>query len=52
MASPTALIVGGTSGVGLATARLLADRGADVHTAGRSQDRLDAIAAVLRRSTG
>ena len=52
MASPTALIVGGTSGVGLATARLLADRGADVHIAGRSQDRLDAIAASYPTLTG
>jgi NAD(P)-dependent dehydrogenase (short-subunit alcohol dehydrogenase family) len=41
----TALIVGGTSGIGLATARLLHDRGARVHIAGRSQDRLDAVAA-------
>jgi NAD(P)-dependent dehydrogenase (short-subunit alcohol dehydrogenase family) len=41
----TALIVGGTSGIGLATARLLHDRGAQVHIAGRSQDRLDAVAA-------
>jgi NAD(P)-dependent dehydrogenase (short-subunit alcohol dehydrogenase family) len=44
MPSPTALIVGGTSGVGLSTARLLHDRGADVHVVGRSNDRLDAIA--------
>lgn len=44
MNAPTALIVGGTSGIGLATARRLRDRGATVHVAGRSQDRLDALA--------
>lgn len=52
MPAPTALIIGGTSGVGLATARLLADRGADVHIAGRSQDRLAAIAASDPNLTG
>jgi NAD(P)-dependent dehydrogenase (short-subunit alcohol dehydrogenase family) len=41
----TALIIGGTSGVGLATARLLADRNADVHVVGRSQERIDALAS-------
>jgi NAD(P)-dependent dehydrogenase (short-subunit alcohol dehydrogenase family) len=30
----TALVVGGTSGIGLATARRLAERGATVHIAG------------------
>jgi NAD(P)-dependent dehydrogenase (short-subunit alcohol dehydrogenase family) len=52
MPSPTALIVGGTSGVGLATARLMADRGADVHVAGRTQDRLDAVALSDPELTG
>jgi NAD(P)-dependent dehydrogenase (short-subunit alcohol dehydrogenase family) len=40
----TAVIVGGTSGIGLATARLLADRGTDVHVVGRTPERLEALA--------
>jgi NAD(P)-dependent dehydrogenase (short-subunit alcohol dehydrogenase family) len=48
----TALIVGGTSGVGLATARLLAARGADVHVAGRSEARLRAVAGSDPQLTG
>jgi NAD(P)-dependent dehydrogenase (short-subunit alcohol dehydrogenase family) len=39
-----ALVVGGTSGIGLATARQLRERGATVHIVGRSKERLDAIA--------
>jgi NAD(P)-dependent dehydrogenase (short-subunit alcohol dehydrogenase family) len=42
--STTALIVGGTSGIGLATARQLLARGHDVHIAGRDRDRLAAVA--------
>lgn len=45
MTTPTALIIGGTSGVGLATARLLHARGVRVHIAGRSEERLDAVAS-------
>jgi NAD(P)-dependent dehydrogenase (short-subunit alcohol dehydrogenase family) len=40
----TALIVGGTSGIGLATARRLHAQGAAVHIAGRSKERLDDVA--------
>jgi NAD(P)-dependent dehydrogenase (short-subunit alcohol dehydrogenase family) len=40
----TALIVGGTSGIGLATARRLRAQGVAVHVAGRSKARLDDIA--------
>ena len=40
----TALVVGGTSGIGLATARLLLARGATVHVVGRDKERLDALA--------
>jgi NAD(P)-dependent dehydrogenase (short-subunit alcohol dehydrogenase family) len=39
-----ALVVGGTSGIGLATARQLRARGATVHIVGRNKERLDAIA--------
>ncbi|MEV0742636.1 SDR family oxidoreductase [Streptomyces sp. NPDC050549] len=44
MSQRTALVVGGTSGIGLATARLLQARGAAVHIAGRGKERLDALA--------
>jgi NAD(P)-dependent dehydrogenase (short-subunit alcohol dehydrogenase family) len=46
MSQRTALVVGGTSGIGLATARLLRARGATVHVAGRSKQRLDALAVT------
>jgi NAD(P)-dependent dehydrogenase (short-subunit alcohol dehydrogenase family) len=42
----TALVVGGTSGIGLATARRLHGLGAEVHIAGRSQDRLARLAGT------
>lgn len=45
MTQPIALVVGGTSGIGLATARLLSARGATVHVTGRSAHRLDAVRA-------
>lgn len=45
MNTPTALVVGGTSGIGLATARRLRARGADVHIVGRGKERIDALAA-------
>ncbi|MFI6403811.1 SDR family oxidoreductase [Streptomyces sp. NPDC050548] len=44
MSQRTALVVGGTSGIGLATARLLQARGATVHITGRGKERLDALA--------
>jgi NAD(P)-dependent dehydrogenase (short-subunit alcohol dehydrogenase family) len=46
MSDRTALVVGGTSGIGLATARRLHAAGADVHIAGRSKERLDAVAST------
>jgi len=47
----TALVVGGTSGIGLATARRLVDRGYDVHVAGRSAERVKAVADLDPRLT-
>ncbi len=46
MALQTALVIGGTSGVGLATARQLHARGVQVHVAGRTQQRLDDLATT------
>ncbi|GII58240.1 short-chain dehydrogenase [Planotetraspora thailandica] len=46
MSQHTALVVGGTSGIGLATARRLRDLGATVHIAGRGKERLDAVAVT------
>jgi NAD(P)-dependent dehydrogenase (short-subunit alcohol dehydrogenase family) len=40
-----AVVVGGSSGIGLATARQLRDRGVTVHVVGRSKEKLDEIAA-------
>jgi NAD(P)-dependent dehydrogenase (short-subunit alcohol dehydrogenase family) len=47
MSDRTALVVGGTSGIGLATARRLHALGADVHIAGRSKEQLDGVAAGI-----
>ncbi|RKE21920.1 SDR family oxidoreductase [Streptomyces sp. TLI_171] len=44
MSERTALVVGGTSGIGLATARQLHTAGATVHVVGRSKERLEALA--------
>ncbi|MBT2527849.1 SDR family oxidoreductase [Streptomyces sp. ISL-99] len=46
------LVVGGTSGVGLATARTFAGRGADTVIVSRSVDKLDAALAQLTTSGG
>ena len=43
----TALVTGGTSGIGLATAQRLADEGAEVFITGRDRTRLDAAAASI-----
>lgn len=46
MSQHTALVVGGTSGIGLATARRLQAVGTTVHIAGRGKQRLDAVAVT------
>lgn len=43
----TALVTGGTSGIGLAAARRLADEGAFVFVTGRGQDRVDEAVASI-----
>ena len=48
----TALVVGGTSGIGLATARRLHALGAAVHVVGRGKQRLDELAETDRALTG
>lgn len=45
--SPTALIVGGSSGIGLATARELLDRRFDVVLLGRNPEKLEAVKTDL-----
>lgn len=52
MTPSTALIIGGSSGIGLATARLLASSGTTVHIAGRSQTRIDELASSDTRLIG
>jgi NAD(P)-dependent dehydrogenase (short-subunit alcohol dehydrogenase family) len=49
----TAVVTGGTSGIGLASARRLADEGANVFIIGRRQAELDtAVDAIGARATG
>jgi NAD(P)-dependent dehydrogenase (short-subunit alcohol dehydrogenase family) len=47
LANATALVVGGSRGMGLATARCLADEGARVAVVGRSRDALDSAVTDL-----
>jgi len=47
--SKTAVVIGGTSGIGLALARGLAEAGADVVSTGRRSDLVEAAAAEIKR---
>lgn len=42
-----ALVTGGTSGIGLATAQVLVEQGAKVYITGRRQEELDAAVALI-----
>lgn len=50
--SPVAVVTGGGSGIGAATARRLAGDGYDVVVCGRRLDRLEAVAEQIRRDFG
>lgn len=52
LAGKTALVTGGTAGIGLAIAKRLASEGAAVVIPGRVQDKLDAARATLAASCG
>lgn len=47
MTQTTALIVGGSSGMGLATAKLLAEKGVKIIIVGRAEDKLTAAKAAI-----
>lgn len=49
--SKTALIIGGTSGIGKATAESLASKGIHVHVAGRSIHKVDGINGITAHKT-
>ena len=50
--APVCIVTGGTSGIGLATARLLAKQGYRIATCGRDADRLQSLSAELNESGG
>ena len=52
MTQELAVIIGGSSGMGLATAKRLAEQGLDLFLVGRSQQKLEAAKAALENDSG
>jgi 3-dehydrosphinganine reductase len=52
IAGAHAIVTGGSSGIGLATAHLLAERGARVSLVAREQERLEVAASAIAEATG
>ena len=52
LAGRVALITGGSRGIGEATARLLAEQGAQVIVSSRKQDELDKVATAIQKAGG
>ena len=52
MGSKLVLVTGASSGIGEATAKLYADKGAQVILLARNTTRLEAVAKAIRRSGG
>jgi NADP-dependent 3-hydroxy acid dehydrogenase YdfG len=52
LAGTAAIVTSAGSGIGAATARLLADHGASVTLVARRQDRLEALAAEIDEAGG
>jgi len=52
MINKLCLVTGGTAGIGLSTAKLLAERGAELILLGRNEQRGQAAVADVKRATG
>jgi NADP-dependent 3-hydroxy acid dehydrogenase YdfG len=52
LSGTVAVVTGASSGIGAATARRLADRGAGVALVARRRDRLQALAAEIEQADG
>jgi 3-oxoacyl-[acyl-carrier protein] reductase len=52
LAGKTAIVTGGSKGIGLETARLLTEEGCDVAIVARYEDRLEKVASELADATG
>jgi retinol dehydrogenase-12 len=52
MINKLCLVTGGTAGIGLSTAKMLAERGAELILLGRNEQRGQAAVAAVERATG